>query len=243
MVSIDELLAGARAHQLKTGRPLVTLTYAQSLDGSIAARRDSQLHLSGPESMAMTHRLRTAHDGILVGIGTVLADDPRLTVRLVEGRDPQPVVLDSRLRLPLDARLLSNNRPPWIATLPGADPEKQSELEQRGARILSLPAGEDGRISLPELLRCLAELGLNNLMVEGGASVITSFLAQGLVDNLILTIAPVIIGGLGAIEAQGAVPHYRLDSPAYERLGDDFIVWGKIRPSAVSSDQSSASNQ
>jgi 3,4-dihydroxy 2-butanone 4-phosphate synthase/GTP cyclohydrolase II len=228
MVSIDELLAGASAHRQKTGRPLVTLSYAQSLDGSIAARRDSQLHLSGPESMAMTHRLRLAHDGILVGIGTVIADDPRLNVRLVEGRDPQPVVLDSCLRLPLDARLLSGSRPPWIATLPGADPQKQAELEQRGVRILSLPAGEDRRISLPAVLGCLGDLGLDSLMVEGGASVITGFLAQGLVDNLVLTIAPVIIGGLGAIEAPGAVPHYRLDNPAYERMGEDFIVWGKI---------------
>jgi riboflavin-specific deaminase-like protein len=169
-----------------------------------------------------------------VGIGTVLADDPRLNVRLVDGPDPQPVVLDSRLRLPLEARLLSNNRPPWIATLPGTGSKKQEALEQRGVRLLTLPAGENGRISLPELLGCLGELGLSSLMVEGGASVITSFLAQGLVDNLILTIAPVIIGGLGAIEAQGAVPHYRLDSPGYERLGDDLIVWGKIRQSVKS---------
>jgi riboflavin biosynthesis pyrimidine reductase len=87
-------------------------------------------------------------------------------------------------------------------------------------------------------LRCLAELGLNSLMVEGGASVITSFLAQGLVDNLVLTIAPVFIGGLWAIEAPGAVPHYRLEDPVYERLGDDLIVWGKISGQrAVDSDR------
>jgi riboflavin biosynthesis pyrimidine reductase len=83
-------------------------------------------------------------------------------------------------------------------------------------------------------LGCLGDLGLDSLMVEGGASVITGFLAQGLVDNLVLTIAPVIIGGLGAREAPGAVPHYRLDNPYYERMGEDMVVWGKISHSVKS---------
>ncbi len=228
-VPIDELLAGARTYRQSTGRPLVTLSYAQSLDGSIAVRRGSPLRLSGPEAMAMTHRLRLAHDGILVGIGTVLADDPRLNVRLAEGRDPQPVVLDSRLRLPLYASLLGGSRLPWIAALPGVDPHKQAQLEARGAQILSLPAGEDGRISLSALLSRLAELGLDSLMVEGGARVITSFLVQGLVDRLVLTVAPVVVGGLHAVDAEAALPApLRLILPGYERQGDDLIVWGKI---------------
>ena len=88
-----------------TGRPFVTLTYAQSLDGSIARVPGKRLQLSGPEAQAMTHRLRAVNDAILVGIGTVLADNPRLTVRLAEGSDPQPVILDSKLRFPLDANL------------------------------------------------------------------------------------------------------------------------------------------
>jgi len=226
---IDELLAGARTYREKSGRPLVTLSYAQSLDGSIAARRGSPLRLSGPEAMAMTHRLRLAHDGILVGIGTVLADDPRLNVRLAEGRDPQPVVLDSRLRFPLDARLLDGSSPPWIAALLGADPQKQAQLEQRGVRLLSLPPGEDGRISLPALLGCLAELGIDSLMVEGGGRVIASFLAQGLADRLVLTVAPVIVGGLRAVDLDAALPNPpRLKAPGYERLGEDLIIWGEI---------------
>ena len=229
MVPIDELLAGARTHREKTGRPLVTLSYAQSLDGSIAARRGSPLRLSGPEAMALTHRLRAAHDAILVGIGTVLADDPRLNVRLAGGRDPQPVVLDSHLRLPLDARLLGGSRPPWIATLPGADPQKQAQVEGRRARLLSLPADADGRVSLPALLSCLAELGLNSLMVEGGARVIASFLAQGLIDRLVLTVAPVFVGGLRVVDLEAALPNPpRLKAPGYERLGEDLIVWGEV---------------
>ena len=229
MVPIDLLLAGAAEHRRITGRPLVTLSYAQSLDGSIAARRGSPLRLSGAESMALTHRLRAAHDAILVGISTVLSDDPHLNVRLVQGGDPQPVVLDSHLRFPLEARLLSGACPPWIATLPGADPQKQVQLERLGARVLKLPPGADGRVSLPALLECLGEIGMNSLMVEGGSSVITAFLRQKLVDRLVLTIAPVLVGGLRAIEDVGRIanPSYIQDT-GYERLGDDLIVWGKI---------------
>ena len=235
MVPIDELLADAPAHRKKTGRPLVTLSYAQSLDGSIAARTDSPLRLSGPQAMSMTHQLRAAHDAILVGIGTVLADDPRLNVRLVEGlpgrtpghNDPQPVVLDSHLRFPQERRLLRGGRRPWIAALPGVDPQKKVQLEQRGARVLHLPPGEDGRVSLPALLGCLGEMGINSLMVEGGASVIASFLAQGLVDRLVLTIAPLLVGGLHIEIGQDAIS-YRMDHVGYERLGEDLVVWGAI---------------
>lgn len=227
MVPIDALLSDAPAHRQRTGRPLVTLSYAQSLDGSIADRTDRPLRLSGPQAMAMTHRLRAQHDAILVGIGTVLADDPRLNVRLVEGRDPQPVVLDSRLRLPLEANLLGGNRRPWIATLPGVDPRKKGQLEQRGARLLILPADEHGRVSLIALMDCLDDLGVNSLMVEGGASVINSFLAHNLVDRLVLTIAPVLVGGLRAVE-KDAISLRTIANAGYERLGEDLIVWGEF---------------
>jgi 3,4-dihydroxy 2-butanone 4-phosphate synthase/GTP cyclohydrolase II len=224
MVPIEALLAGAEAKREKSGCPLVTLSYAQSLDGSIAARRGEPLRLSGPQAMEMTHRLRSAHDAILVGIGTVLADDPRLNVRLVEGRDPQPVVLDSRLRTPLEARLLHGARQPWIVTLPGTDRQVQLQLEGHGARILQVPPGEDGRLSLPALLECLGQLGIHRLMVEGGASVIASFFEQRLVDCLVLTIASRIVGGLHIEVGQAAI--LPLLEPGYERLGDDLIVWG-----------------
>ena len=207
-------------------RPFVTLSYAQSVDGSIAAKAGEPLALSGPESLALTHELRAAHEAILVGIGTVLADDPRLTVRLVNARDPQPVVLDSRLRFPLTARMLEHSRP-WIATAEDADPERQARLERAGARVLRLPATVRGRISLEHLLRELGELGIGSLMVEGGARVITSFLAERRVDHLVLTVAPTLVGGLsavGAFQAGERPPLPRLRNPRYQRLGDDLIV-------------------
>ena len=139
--------------------------------------------------MAMTHGLRAAHEAILVGIGTVLADNPRLNVRLVEGPDPQPVILDSRLRFPPYANLLKNGRSPLIAANAGADAERRQALEAAGARVLVLP-GNNGWVDLADLLKHLGSMGINSLMVEGGARVITSFLASRLVDQVVLTLAP-----------------------------------------------------
>ncbi len=149
--------AGASAeknlrHRQRTGRPYVTLTYAQSLDGAIAARPGHPLTLSCRESQAMTHALRAEHDAILVGIGTILADNPSLTVRLVSGKNPQPVVLDSRLRFPLYAKLLRQQSLPWIMTNTEAESERQEALESLGAKIFRLPTGDNGGIEIKTVL-------------------------------------------------------------------------------------------
>jgi 3,4-dihydroxy 2-butanone 4-phosphate synthase/GTP cyclohydrolase II len=228
MAPAEGWTAEARAHHRETGLPLVTLTWAQSLDGSLAQRRDAPLVLSGPESKAFTHRLRAAHDAILVGIGTVLADDPRLTARRAGGPDPRPVVLDSRLRFPLGARLLERPDAPWIATLAGADPERAARLEAAGVHLLPLPPDPAGRVSLPHLLRCLGEQGVTSLMVEGGARVLTAFLGARIADRIIITIAPRFVGGLNAIESAAgpdlALPY--LVEVEYKTLGADLIVSG-----------------
>ena len=238
MVPLEKLLAGAQDHRSRTGRPLVTLSYAVSLDGCIAARTGERLALSGPESMQMTHRLRAMHDAILVGIGTLLADNPLLTVRLVQGQDPQPIVLDSRLRIPLEASLLQNSRRPWIACLENADPKKAAELEALGANILRISADSAGHVSVPALLERLARLEINSLMVEGGARVISTFLQQKLVDRILLTVAPVFLGGLRAIGQDvftawpgSASPYPRLQEMGVEQLGNDLIVWGSLNTS------------
>jgi 3,4-dihydroxy 2-butanone 4-phosphate synthase/GTP cyclohydrolase II len=238
MVPLDRLLAGAQAHRSQTGRPLVTLSYAQSLDGCIAARAGEKLALSGPESMQLTHRLRSMHDAILVGIGTLLADNPRLTVRLVQGRDPQPVVLDSHLQIPLEASLLQNPCLPWIACLDTADPKKAELLAGMGVNILRTGADGAGHVSVPVLLERLADLGIDSIMVEGGARVISTFLRLRLVDRVVLTISPVFLGGLRAVgqdvfAAQSGSPglYPRLEEMGVEQLGGDLIVWGNLRAS------------
>jgi 3,4-dihydroxy 2-butanone 4-phosphate synthase/GTP cyclohydrolase II len=227
---VSHFLKDAEAKRLAIGRPLVTLTYAQSLDGSIAARPGRPLALSGPQSQAFTHSLRAAHDAILVGIGTVLADNPRLSVRLVPGANPQPVVLDSRLRFPLYAHLLrQNGQPPWIATSQQADPERREVLTKAGARILPLPTGPEGWIDLAALLTRLGDLGIKTLMVEGGAQIITSFLAARLVDQIVITIAPLLVGGLRVVDLF-SLPHPfaypRLCRLTSEHLGDDLVLRG-----------------
>jgi GTP cyclohydrolase II len=237
MYPFENWLHEANSHRLATGRPLVGLCYAQSLDGSLTARRGQPMALSGAESTGLTHRLRTLHDGILAGVGTVLADDPQLTVRFASGRQPQPVILDSRLRTPLQSGLMSPDRQapkPWIAATPQAEQRRKDELEAAGARVLVLPEAPKGRVSLLALLSRLGELGLDSLMVEGGARVITSFLTQGLVDFSVITISPSFVGGMNLITPGGLTSRVlrsgfpRLNEMGYDRLGDDLIIWGRL---------------
>lgn len=227
----DSILESIQRGTPQVGRPFVTLAYAQSLDGSLAVRRGEPLAISGLESQKLTHQLRASHSAILVGIGTILADDPQLSVRLVSGEHPQPVILDSHLRTPPGARVF-RSKAPWIAAALPVDPGRAAALEERGARLLVVPTSQDGRVSLSPLLQHLAELGVKRLMVEGGAAVITAFLRAGFVDLLVLTIAPVLVGGQPAVEGllgEGRslpeeFPH--LAEMKVSRLGDDLIVWG-----------------
>lgn len=212
-----------------SGIPSVTLSYAQSLDGCIAMRPGRPIRLSGAESEAMTHSVRGVHDAILVGIGTVLADDPGLTVRLAKGAQPQPVILDSKLRFPLTAQLLGGtDLTPWIATTDQASVEKKRALEDAGARVISLPSNSRGWVELPALLALLGEEGMGSVMVEGGSRVITSFLTERLVDHVVLTVAPIVLGGMRAVKSmKGAYAEFpTLANTGYKQVGKDMVIWG-----------------
>ncbi|HEX6939226.1 MAG TPA: dihydrofolate reductase family protein [Longimicrobiales bacterium] len=228
----DRVRARIAARGAPPGRPFVTLTYAQSLDGSIAARRGRPLVLSGPEARRLTHRLRAAHDAILVGVGTILSDDPRLTVRHATGADPLPVVLDSRLRTPLHARVLAHPaRRPLIATTDAADAGRQAALEAVGARVARLPADRRGRVALDAVLALLRREAATSVMVEGGARVITGFLRSRQVDHVLVTIASVLVGGLRAVgrigvDAGGGSRPPRLAQLETYRLGEDVVLSG-----------------
>lgn len=208
-------------------RPFVTLSYAQSLDGSITARHGQPTALSGQQAMTFTHRLRASHNAILVGIGTILADDPRLTVRLTGGRQPQPVVLDSRLRFPLTAELLHHPNQPWIITTSTALADREQALTAVGATIIRLPQDAAGRVSLPHVLEWLASQSVRSLMVEGGGTVMTAFLQQQLVDRLVLTIAPRLLGGFRGV-GQLLPPGTHLQDVQYEQVGADLVVMGEV---------------
>jgi GTP cyclohydrolase II len=235
---LDERLARAMQRRGADGLPYITVAYAQSLDGSIAATPGRMLRLSNSVSQAMTHHLRSRHDAILVGINTVLADDPRLTVRLAEGKDPRPVVIDGRLRMPLRARLMGGPAGgPIIATSETACPEKEDRLREAGAQIVRLPSGQDGRLDLGSLMARLRTMQIGSVMVEGGAGILSSFLTARLVDQVVITISPRFIGGLAAVSAGAGsecVLMPRLRNVRYQSLAGDLIVWASLKSTSAS---------
>lgn len=228
----DQLLQWIQNLNLPADRPSITLSYAQSLDGSIALEKNTPLFLSGPASKQMTHHLRAEHDAILVGIGTILADDPQLTVRLAEGPDPQPIILDSRLRTPPESRIFQNEQKPWIIAGREALTNRRKILEAVGATIHTLPLIKNGSIDLNALVDLLASEGIRRLMVEGGAHIIHSFLHQGIVDQLVLTIAPVFVNGLRSMGDAGSAfrsPFPQINQPHWQMFASDLVLWGELK--------------
>jgi 3,4-dihydroxy 2-butanone 4-phosphate synthase/GTP cyclohydrolase II len=220
--------------------PYITLTYAQSIDGCIARFEGETLQLSNPFARKLTHQVRALHDAILVGINTVLRDDPRLTVRLVQGKNPQPVIVDSRLRFPLRAKLL--NGPcvrPIIVTSHAACEDKERRLKAAGARVIRASEQADGLIDLAQMLRQLKELGLASVMVEGGASIITNVLVSRLADQFLLTISPRFVGGLRAVKSRDSAYDRmpRLRNLHYQWLAEDLILRGDLAAADEQADE------
>jgi riboflavin-specific deaminase-like protein len=217
-----------------SARPFVTLHYAQSLDGRIATRSGAARWISGPEATRFAHELRAVSAAVLVGSGTALADDPRLTVRLVAGRQPLRVVLDGRGRLTSEANLLCD---PTASTLHvvGEDARAPAAALAPHVERIVLPAGHAGGVDLGALLAELARRGVDTLLVEGGRAVLTSFLRAGLVDRLVVSIAPMVVGV--GIEAVGELDTVDLDQALrfvprrVWRLGADVLI--ELRPASA----------
>jgi riboflavin-specific deaminase-like protein len=226
---IEDWFISRKGQFLSADRPFVTLAYAQSWDGSITTRRGEVLALSGTESTRLTHQLRSLHDGILVGIGTVLADDPLLTVREWDGPNPQPIVMDTQLRMPRTARLFHHpDKQCWILSVR----EGNGEFDKL-AEVMTFNCHEQDQVQVPlqDALELLRNKGISTLMVEGGARIITAFLRARLADAIVMTVAPRLIGGYKAVGNLGAMPVDELPQirPLYsEKLGDDMIVWGDL---------------
>ena len=233
LMSIEDfriLIDQAREFRQKSGRPFITVSYAQSLDGSIAAADRQPMQISGPESMRLTHQLRACCQSILVGIGTVLADDPSLTVRKVEGYNPQPIILDTHLRTPPDAKLVRrSDLSTWIVNGKSHSCGQNHALEKKGITLISCKRDADGLLDLLDLMEILAHRRINSIMVEGGARVITSFAKLRLVDRFVVTVSPKLVGGLPVINTPGfkAASHVRLTDVHYQSLGTDLIVWAR----------------
>jgi 3,4-dihydroxy 2-butanone 4-phosphate synthase/GTP cyclohydrolase II len=231
MIRIRKWLEEARQKVNVGDRPQVTLSYAQSLDGCLTLHRGQPFALSGQESLAVTHTLRTLHQAVLVGVGTVIADNPRLNVRFAEGNDPRPVILDSHLRIPLDSQLLARTEnQPWIACGPSADEEKLAALEERNVRVLTCRLNERRQVDPLDVLVQLYESGIRSVMVEGGAGVITTFLKENLVDLAVITIAPIWLGGFRAVDTVISETAFtRMEAPQGGVFGCDLVMWGRVQ--------------
>lgn len=218
--------------------PFVTLKYAQTLDGRIATSTGHSRWISSLPSRQFAHRLRHAHDAILVGIGTVLCDDPELTVRLVRGINPLRIVLDSHLRIPLSAKILQEQEQAGtlVVAIEGAEKEKLSRLADLDVETLLIPADSSGRIDLNRLFQELGKRNLASVLVEGGAGILTALLAESLADRLISIVAPKICGQ--GIDAVGQLHITEMDRAIGLRFrkifrkGDDLVIDSRFRNSA-----------
>jgi riboflavin-specific deaminase-like protein len=224
-VDVRKLLGPVRPRH---DRPYVVVKYAQSLDGRIATSTGDSQWISSEAERMVSHSMRAHCDAVMAGIGTVINDDPQLTVRLVPGSSPIRVVLDSTLRLSAEAKVVSEEGATIVITTDRSEIQRRRELMTKGAEIAVL-AQRDGLVDLGEALGYLRRRGIESLLVEGGAKVITSFLgSRGLADRLVVSIAPRVmglgteaVGDLGISEVSSSLV---LSDPIVHLVGQDVVL-------------------
>lgn len=222
-----------------TSLPYVTMKTGQSLDGKIATRTGESKWITSPDSLKAVHTLRKNADAVLVGIGTVLADDPELTVRLVEtNRQPARIVLDSRLRIPLDAKIVKSVQSGLETIIVSTDKsskEKAKALTDAGVKILYADYCDNDGINLESVLSLIGEQNILHLFVEGGAGIFGSFIDKKAVDFMHMFMAPIIIGGVDAKDAIGGLGCAKLNDAMrlinidVRKSGADIWVSGKLK--------------
>jgi diaminohydroxyphosphoribosylaminopyrimidine deaminase/5-amino-6-(5-phosphoribosylamino)uracil reductase len=247
-VAVEVGVAGAEARALiapwtkfiTAGLPYVSLKLALSLDGRIATRSGASKWVTGPEARAKVQELRSRRDAVAVGIGTALADDPRLTVRDInvepDARAPARVVFDTHLRIPLHSRMVQTAReiPVWILAGPDAPEQAEQALADAGCIVIRVANSAEGRTDVAAALRVLAEQGVVSLLVEGGAELAGSFLAARLADELHAFLAPILLGPRGrpgAVDWAGPdtpTDAPRIVDPNWELCGRDAYVSGRL---------------
>lgn len=234
-----KLLAGYIHHRL-TGRPLVTVKLAMSLDGRIATRTGDSQWISGEASRRIVHQMRDRCDAVMVGVGTVIADDPALTTRGVpDGRDALRVIVDTRARTPADAQVVrgTSDEGCLIACTDAANPDRVCLLRDAGAEVLVLPQRER-HVDLAALMDALGERGALNVLMEGGGGLVAGALEADVVDRMMLFYAPLIIGGRDAVPgvagvgAECVANARRLRDVTVRRVGNDLLVEGALRDGA-----------
>lgn len=243
-LQVDVGVLGAQAQALiepwnkfiTTGLPYVRLKLGMSLDGRIATRTGTAKWITGPEARAKGHALRAASDAIMVGVGTVLVDDPQLTVRDVPGVSPIRVVMDTTLRIPISSALVATATqvPTWVITAIEASETQENALLDQGVHVLRVPRFGEGRVDIAASLRVLGQHGIVQLMVEGGAELAGSMLNAAFVDELHVFTSPMMLGPRGrpgAVDWAGpATPAEapKILDPQWEVCGRDAYVHGPL---------------
>ncbi len=225
------------ARHILSGMPYTIYKTAMTLDGKTATASGDSRWISGAQSRLLVHQLRDRVEAIMVGVGTLLSDDPLLNTRLPEGagRDPLRVVVDSCLQIPLKSKILHQRSAAktLLATTAAAEKTKVAELEQLGAEVLVLPEVA-GRVSLPHLWRELAQRDVQRLLLEGGATLAGEALKYQLIDQLMLFVAPKLIGGAadfgifagsGCQQLKNAVP---LEKMNFQQVGEDLLITAEV---------------
>lgn len=230
---------------VRTGRPFVTAKCAATLDGRIATRTRDSKWVTGERARAYGHELRHAHDAILVGAGTIAADDPQLTTRLDDrtGKDPVRVVLDAGLRIPPTARVLALGSPAetWVVAGPEAPRAARARIERPGVRVLEAETRE-GLIVLPALMAQLGRMGIQSVLIEGGGRVLASAFAARVVDKVCFFYAPLILGGDDGVPicsgrgAERMADCLRLERVRTRRFDEDVLIEAYVVNAAPSAD-------
>jgi 3,4-dihydroxy 2-butanone 4-phosphate synthase/GTP cyclohydrolase II len=233
-VDVGRLLGSQRP---RADRPNVVLKYAQTVDGRIATRTGDAKWISGEAERRVAHAMRAGCDAVLVGARTMLQDDPQLTVRMVPGASPMRVVLDSTLRTPATAKVLSDDAATLILCRPGADAARQRELAATGVMVREVAGGPDG-LRITDVLRLLRSLGVASLLVEGGGRVITSMLQASAVDRVVVSVSPTIIGAgveaVGPLGVSRVSEGIRLVNRSVYLAGDDLLLGFDVQNGSAS---------
>ncbi len=219
---------------IKRTRPFITIKYAQTIDGKIADQKGNSRWISGIPARRYAHRLRARHQAILVGINTVIKDNPLLTVRRVKGKQPLRIILDTQLRLPLKAKIINSEMAGGtiIVTTRKASKKRAELLRKRGVKIVFVPVDKDGEVDLYKLLSFLKSLKIKNVLVEGGSKIITSFIKNKLADRMVVIISPKIMGkgieAIGNLGTSDISKSLNLKFEKIEKIGRDLILTAKF---------------
>ena len=209
--------------RIKEKLPFITLKMAMSIDSRIATKTYDSQWITGEEARHSSHFLRSKHDAILTGIGTVLYDNRILNTRIsgLENRSPTRIIMDAKLRLPVDSQIVSTatDYKTIICTTGAAEKSKKKHIESFGLQVLTLTSNKSGRVSLIETLKVLAAKGINNVLVEGGGILSTEFLRSDLIDELLVYRAPIVLGGDGRAAVEGLGVSDLSGAAAFERTG------------------------